>query len=401
MNLEQAIRIGTMRNSFNLVKRRQKANLEKIPDIEERKIRLRKIREESVGNWPLLEKAVINLKKHGIRVIKAKNKEEALSILLDEIYGEELIVKSKSNLTKELGVTPFLEEKGVNVVETDIGDRVIQICKASPSHPTGPAAHLSSEFISKVLSKFYGTNIGAEPTELVEFLRKDIKESIRRSNIGITGANSISAEGSILLIHNEGNIFKVLSRPKKWIVFAGIDKIYPSIEEAINAAKLQTFYATGAILPSFIEIISGVSKTADIEKKLINGVQEPKEVVLILIDNNRSRLFEEGMKELFYCIGCGNCVINCPSYSVHGEDFKGGRFALINALQNGESLEYCLSCGRCRKNCPVSIDIPDIIKNVREGNEIYNFIVSHVKWITSAVQLESLLIYSKLRPNSK
>lgn len=385
-----------MRKSFELVKKRQQVNINRIPDIEERKRKLREVRERSVGNQKLLEKAVRNLEENGIRVIRANSGKDALSALLNEIGEEKVVVKSKSNLTKELNVTSFLESKGIDVIETDIGDRVIQICKQTPCHPTGPAVNLSSKYISEMLSRFYGKSIGSEPIEIVSALREDIREKIEKAKVGITGANSISAEGAILLVHNEGNIFKVIHRPEKWIIFAGIDKIYPSVDDALNAAKLQTFFATGSVLPSFIEIISGVSKTADIEKKLIKGVQEPKEVVLILIDNGRSKLINEGMNELFYCIGCGNCVIHCPSYSVYGEEFMGGRFALINALKNNASLEFCLTCGKCKQNCPVSIDIPSMIKNVRGGNEVYNFLISHLKWLVSAAYLESLLLYSKI-----
>lgn len=396
MNLDTALQIDTMRKSFELVKKRQQANLHKIPDIKERKEKLRKVREKSVGNQELLEKAVNNLEENGIKVIMTESSEGALDALIREIGDEEIVVKSKSNLTKELGVASFLEDRGLKVVETDIGDRIIQICKGSPSHPTGPAAHLSAEFISGLLSEYYGTKINSNPEEIVSTLRNDIRQNIEKASLGITGANSIAAEGAILVLHNEGNIFKVLSRQKKWVIFAGIDKIYPTIEDGMNAAKIQTFYATGATLPSFIEVVSGVSKTADVEKKLIKGVQEPEEVVLILVDNGRSELIKKGMKELLYCIGCGNCVINCPSYAVHGEEFKGGRFALMDALQNGTTLEYCLSCGKCKENCPLSIDIPQMVKITRGGNEAYNFLLSHIKWVANAAHLESFLIYSKL-----
>lgn len=396
MNIDTAKKIDTMRKSFELVKKRQNDNLNKLPDIKERKERLKEVRKRSVGDKELIEEAVKNLRENGIKVIRAEDNRHALSVLTNEIGDEKLIVKSKSNLTKELGITSFLEGLGIEVVETDVGDRIIQICEENPSHPTGPAAHLSASFISKVLSEYYGMEISSDPEDIVSTLRDDIRKNIDQTSIGITGANSIAAEGAILVLHNEGNIFKVLSRQKKWIIFAGVDKIYPTIEDGINAAKLQTFYATGSVLPSFIEVISGVSKTADIEKKLIKGVQEPEEVVLVLVDNGRSKLIQEGMEELLYCIGCGNCVINCPSYSVHGESFKGGRFALIDALQNNSSLEYCLSCGKCKENCPLSIDIPKMIKNVRKGNEVYNFTLSHLKWLVNATYLESILLYSKI-----
>lgn len=306
------------------------------------------------------------------------------------------MVKSKSNITKEINLVKELEADGIEVVETDIGDRLIQLLNENPSHPTGPAVHLSLNQISSILDKKYGVRLNG-PKEIIKFLLKDVKESIQKSKIGISGANAITAEGSILVLHNEGNIFEVANRPEKWIIVAGIDKFYPNIEEAINSAKIQTFYATGNIVPSFIEIISGVSKTADIEKKLIKGIHNPKECTVILIDNKRKYLIENGYKELFHCIGCGNCVINCPAYRVFGEEFKGGRFALYSAFYEGKSnLKLCLSCKRCKKNCPLEIDIPKMISNAREGSEIYNFLLSHAKWITRAVYLEFLSLYYQI-----
>ncbi len=387
-----------MRKAFETVKKRQKANISKIPDLQERLHRLRVVREKYVGNPDIIEIAVENLKNNGFRVKFADNTEKAVKLLLKEINEEKVVVKSKSNVTKEINLEKELESKGINVIETDIGDRLIQILGEEPSHPTGPAAHLSVDYVVKVLNERFGINLERSPHAVIEYLKQDIKKYIDKANIGITGANAITAEGSVLILHNEGNVYEVMNRPRKWIILAGIDKFYPSIDEAVNAAKIQTFFATGAVSPSFIEIVSGVSKTADIEKKLYDGVHNPKEVVLILLDNNRSYLMNNGFREMFYCIGCGNCVVHCPSYSAFGGKFKGGRFALYSALYNGESdLELCLSCGRCKKNCPLGLDIPKMISKVRRGSELYNLLVSHAKWLTRAVYLETLAVYLTLR----
>ena len=105
-----------------------------------------------------------------------------------------------------------------------------------------------------------------------------------------------------------------------------------------------------------------------------------------------------GFKELFYCIGCGNCLINCPAYRVFGDDFKGGRFALFSALYDDSSnLKLCLSCGRCKKNCPLGLDIPKMISRVRGGNEIYNFVVSHAKWLVRSMHLEAMMFFDMFK----
>jgi len=394
MNYEDVLKLISMKKAFKILKERQRQVISLFPDLEERTKKLRKVREESVGNYDLMREAVENLEANDFNVLFAPNGDKAIELILDELNGEKLVVKSKSNVTKEIKLVDNLSKNGIEVVETDIGDRIIQILNETPSHPTGPASHLSSTLIADKLSDHFGKHIEPKAEVIIETVRREITNYVEKANIGISGANAVTREGAVVLLHNEGNIFEVINRPKKWIIVAGIDKIYPSIEDAINAAKIQSFYATGALTPSFIEIISGISKTADIEKKLFKGVGNPKEVVLIMLDNKRRELIENGFKELFYCIGCGNCVVNCPAHSTYGNKFGGGRFALYSALYNGgDDLKLCLSCRKCKKNCPLGIDIPAMIRKVRGGNELYNFFVSHLQWLISTVHIESLALY--------
>ncbi|HEX76448.1 MAG TPA: lactate utilization protein [Dehalococcoidia bacterium] len=407
-----------MRRAFSVVKKRQKSNISRIPDLEERKRRLRETRERSIGNEMLLNQAVDNLGRNGIRVYKANSREEAVSLVIDEIGNEKLVVKSKSNLTKEIGLTEALESSGVEVIETDIGDRIIQLCGDRPSHPTGPASHLARHDIAEVLSAHFGKRIEPAPKTMVELIRDEISTYVNRAAIGITGANAVAAEeGAILLLHNEGNIIQVAMRPEKHIVLAGIDKIYPNLEEAINMVKLQTFYATGSSATSFINIISGPSQTADVEKQLVKGVHGPKEICLILVDNYRSQIANSEYKELLYCIGCGECLLVCPAYSVYGNRFGidselGGRGVIYSALSEGASseaddeLDLCLSCRKCQQNCPLAIDTPSMVNRLRLESRkkvlephlatACDFVSSHVKWIGSAIWLEALLLISKL-----
>ncbi|NJD76874.1 MAG: lactate utilization protein [Candidatus Methanoperedens sp.] len=379
-----------LRKAFNSVKERQALN--HFKDFTLRNKRLKSSRELCVGNAEILEKAIGNLTKNGIKVHLVKEKQEAIDIILNEIGQEKLVVKSKSNVTKEIELTKSLEKKGVTVVETDIGDRVLQILKASPSHPTGPVTHLPAKEIARGLSKFYNIPINDEPDDIVKIVREDVITNINKARIGITGANAITAEeGSIVMTHNEGNIYEVMRRDKH-IVVTSIDKVYPDIEEAMNMLKILSYNATGSMIPSFVEVISGVSKTADIEKKFIKGVHYPSEITLILIDNKRSELAGNGFKEILYCVGCGNCLLHCPMYNTIGNEFAkgnnlGGRGLAYYSLYNNEKdemLDFCLSCGRCKKNCPLELDIPAIIKKIRSSgvsSDIYCFLKSHMVWV--------------------
>ncbi len=394
MNFDEII---ALRKAFASVKQRQNKNIP--PDLEEKIKRLKAVRELSVGNEELLTRAIKKLEKHGIRVFTAKSKNDAVEIILKEVGDEKLVVKSKSNVTKEIELTAELQSRGIEVIETDIGDRILQVLKSKPSHPTGPISHLSAKTIAKGLSECYHKDISADPEDIVRFVRDEIKGYLEKAHVGITGANAITAEeGSILLAHNEGNIFEVM-RKKKHIVVTAIDKVYPAAEDAINMLKVLCFNATGSLIPSFVEIISSVSKTADVEKKFFKGVHSPEEIVLILLDNKRTSIIEKGFKELLYCIDCGNCLLHCPMYNTVGnyfaeEKYLGGKGLAYQSLSKEEvnkKLEFCLTCGKCRENCPLSIDVPAVIRSIRSESlpeEIYYFIKSHLLWLYYNVRLK-------------
>ncbi|MBU3967104.1 MAG: LUD domain-containing protein [Euryarchaeota archaeon] len=382
--------VFALRKAFNSVKERQAQNPPR--DFAERKKRLAASREMCVGNEELLERAVANLRKNGMIVHLAKDRFEAVDMILDELSEEKLVVKSKSNVTKEIELTKALEKKGVTVVETDIGDRILQILKANPSHPTGPVTHLCAKEIAKGLSEYYGRPVRDDPDDIVKIVREDVISTLIKARIGITGANAITAEeGSIVMTHNEGNIYEVM-RKEKHIVVTSIDKIYPDLESAMNMLKILSFNATGAIIPSFVEIISGVSKTADVEKKFVKGVHSPSEITVILVDNRRSELVKNDARELLYCVGCGNCLLHCPMYNTIGNEFargshlggKGIAYHSLYSNEKDEKLMYCLTCGKCRENCPLGLDIPDIIKRLRSNglsSDVYYFLKSHTLWL--------------------
>jgi len=164
--------VRALRKAFDSVKQRQAQNPPR--DFAEQKKRLAASRELCVGNEELLARAVANLKKNGMKVHLAKDGNEAVNIIQDELGGEKLVVKSKSNVTKEIEITKALEKKGLTVVETDIGDRILQILKASPSHPTGPVTHLSAKDIAKGLTEHYKTAIKDDPEDIVRIVREDV-----------------------------------------------------------------------------------------------------------------------------------------------------------------------------------------------------------------------------------
>ena len=230
--------------------------------------------------------------------------------------------------------------------------------------------------ITQIVNEAMGLDLPEVPREIMEAVRADVLSLLDKSVIGISGSNSIAAEdGAFLTVHNEGNISLVQNK-KLHIVVAGIDKLVPSLEDSVSVAKLETAFAIGKPLSSYINIVAGPSKTADIEKKLLKNMYGAEKVAVILLDNGRS----EAIKEFLWCIGCGNCVVNCPVYNVMGNEFGyhsylGGRgVAMSKYLKDNETsvdsgLYMCTLCGMCTENCPVLTPTYEIIEDLRNSTQ--------------------------------
>ena len=364
--------------AFKETRKRQRQNLSLFGDLEKIGKEVKRLRSESVGNWDLFEEAISHLEQNRFKVLQAKDRQEACEVILREIGDERLVVKSKSNISKEIGLSHFLNEHGIEVIETDIGDRIIQIAGHRASHATAPAVHLSRYEIAEILSEHLKKEVRPVPEDEMEAVRFDIESYLQKAKIGITGANAIAAkEGAALILHNEGNITRVRIR-EKHILITAIDKIYPTIEDAILMLRLETFLATGALFPSFIDIVAGRSKSSDIEKQLFYGMHKPEEVVIVFLDNGRRQILNTGkdFSELLYCIGCGNCLLDCPAYNAVGPFFGadgmlGGRGVALSSLLHGvregveDGLFLCTTCGLCEEVCPFGINAGERLKDLR------------------------------------
>ena len=374
-----------MRHVFKGLKERIEP-LTKSPKIKALQKRVIDIRKDAIDrNEELIAIAQESFKENDIDCFIAKDGDEAKEILL-ELINEEIrssnlnenevyIAKSKSNTLREIDATPFLEENGMTIVETNLGDRILQLKKTdnSPVNPTGPASHLTVHDIANIVNESMGLQLPEVPREIMEAVRADVLSLLEKSFIGISGSNSIAAEdGAFLTVHNEGNISLVQNK-KLHIVVAGIDKLVPTMEDSVSVAKLETAFAIGKLVSSYINIVAGPSKTADIEKKLLKNMYGAEKVAVILLDNGRS----EAIKECLWCIGCGNCVVSCSVYSIIGNEFGyhsylGGRGVAMSKYLQGDKtsvdsgLYMCTLCGMCTENCPVLTPTYEIIENLRK-----------------------------------
>jgi L-lactate dehydrogenase complex protein LldG len=368
--------IRSINKSFRILNERRRKLLDN-PQTEELKKRVKKIREYSIKNLDDLKKTALKkLEDNGMEVIYASDADEALKAIYAIVKDEKNVAKSKSNTASEIGISDLFKEKGIKLIETDLGDRIVQFTtKKKSSHPIGPAAHLDMGDIAELLSKEFNRPVKEDPQEILNLVRQDVLEEIERCNMGITGANSLAAEdGSLVMVHNEGNI-SLVSMLDTHIIIVGVDKLVRTIEEAISVVKLETIYATGKKVPAYMNVISSPSKTADIEQILLNGMYGASRVVVVILDNGRSKALKNCPESLL-CIGCGSCIVTCPIYSILGYDFGynrhlGGRGVVFSRYLKNEQICYksglftCTLCGQCTLDCPLEIRTNHFIKDLR------------------------------------
>ncbi len=321
-----------------------------------------------------INKTEESVKKTGGNFHFAKDSDEAMNIIKDIIKDKKNIVLSKSNVLYEIKLREELSKIGKDVWETDLGEYLVQINNDMPSHLIAPAIHLSKEKISKLLNENLDKSINENTSveEMVKAVRKFLMSKYLASEVGITGANVVSADtGSVLLIENEGNIRIDTVLPEIHIAVTGIDKIVPTLKDAFNEVIVQASYA-GFYPPTYINVTSGPSATGDIELKKVSPATGPKEFHLIVIDNGRKEAIKSDLKESLLCIRCGRCYFSCPAYKYYGKEFgdppytgpTGIMWSAITNKKYDKSL-LCMHSGGCKNVCPMDINIPEMIEKIK------------------------------------
>ncbi|WP_052400170.1 LUD domain-containing protein [Geoglobus acetivorans] len=324
---------------------------------------VRKIKEHSIENLEyLIDTAVKNLEKNGFEVYFAKNVREGQKVVLDFFEDSSTVLKAKSMVSHELDLNSALSEKGIEVWETDLGELVIQMLNERPRHMTMPAIHIKAEEAFKVL--------GVQDFEgLKAKVRKLLREKLARADGGITGANVISSDGSLFIIENEGNARLVSALPEKVMTVTGVEKIVDSFSSAVKVSEV-IWKSAGYYSPSYLNVISGISKSGDIEKRIIKGLHGPSKHAILFLDNGRMKARDSAFKETLYCVRCGACQFSCPSYEALNADwgtvYSGGIGAVWNYITGSESNPfYCLNCGACVETCPLRIDVPEMLRKLK------------------------------------
>ena len=317
--------------------------------------------------------------RRGGKIIWAEDGSEALREILAICKAKSCsqIVKSKSMVTEEIHLNSFLEQNGIEILETDLGEYIQQLDNEPPYHIVTPAMHKSKEDIAQLFHEKLQTAPGLSPTELTLIARQKMRAKYREASIGITGANFIVADtGSIALTENEGNGRLCASYPGTHIVITGIEKVIPSLTDLALFWPLLATFGTGQRVTSYNSIISGPKQPGEKDG--------PEEMYVILLDNGRSNMLANTkLRESLYCIRCGACLNACPVYKnigghSYGTTYSGPIGAVITPhlkeLGEWKHLSYASSlCGNCTEVCAVKINLHEILlenrhEAVQEGS---------------------------------
>ena len=363
---------GALKNATSLFGERRKEAAASLPNWEELRTRARAIKDEVLSDLDrYLDEFVRNAEIRGAKIHRARDAAEANTIIcgLAKERNARVIVKSKSMTTEETHLNDALESAGMQVVETDLGEYIIQLAHEPPSHIIAPAIHKTRQQIGELFT----AELGMPPTDDVDQMTSTARASLRdrfaAADVGISGVNFAIAEtGTIVIVENEGNIRLTTSLPRMHIAMMGIEKVIPRFADLDVFLKLLPRSGTGQRLTTYQSFITGVKHAPEDEG--------PEELHIVLLDNGRSRMLAHPVtRQSLACIRCGACLNACPVYQqvgghAYGSVYPGPIGAVITpqlmGIQKAAQLPFASSlCGACRDVCPVKIDIPQLLLHLR------------------------------------
>jgi L-lactate dehydrogenase complex protein LldF len=284
-------------------------------------------------------------------------------------YGVRKATKSKSMVTEECALNDALEAAGVEVVETDLGEYILQLAKEPPSHIVAPVVHKTRHEVSDLFEAKHGRARTSVISELTREAREVLRPHFLSADMGITGANFIIAEtGSTLIVTNEGNGRMVTSLPRVHVAITGIEKVVPTLEDVTTLLRLLPRHATAQTITNYISVTTGPRRDGDSEG--------PEHFHVILVDAGRSKLLGGEMQPMLRCIRCGACMNHCPVYQsvgghAYGWVYPGPMGSVLTptyvGIENALDLPHASTlCNQCGVVCPVKIPLPDLLRKLRE-----------------------------------
>ncbi|WP_200550770.1 LutB/LldF family L-lactate oxidation iron-sulfur protein [Kosakonia sp. LAM2021] len=306
------------------------------------------------------------IRANGGHVFFADTREDATRYILQIAREKQArkIVKSKSMVTEEIGMNAALEAAGIEVVETDLGEYILQLGKDAPSHVVVPAIHKDRHQIQHVLREKLGYNGPETPEAMTRFIRQKIREDFLSADIGITGCNFAVAEtGTLSLVSNEGNARLCTTVPKTHIAVMGMERVVPTFAELDVILTMLARSAVGARLTGYNTWLTGAKGSMESDG--------PESFHLVIVDNGRSQVLGSPFQDILRCIRCGACMNTCPAYRHigghgYGSIYPGPVGAVLTPLLGGyddfKNLPYaCSLCTACDDVCPVRIPLSSLI----------------------------------------
>jgi L-lactate dehydrogenase complex protein LldF len=361
--------------SHNFVNRRAAAAA-RLPEFEALRDSAKAIKDHTLAHLDLyLEAYETKVRESGGHVHYAQDAEEARKIIIDlcRAMGAKSATKGKSMIAEEIGLNAALEAAGIEPMETDLGEYIIQLRGESPSHIIAPAIHLTAKDVEQEFRKAHGDLLPerslAEPEQLLAEARGVLRAKFLSAEVGITGANFLVAEtGTSIIVTNEGNGDLTQTMPEAHIVIASLEKIVPTLEDAAQLLRVLARSATGQDASVYTTLSTGPRRPGDPDG--------PRAYHVVLLDNGRSAMLGGEFEAMLRCIRCGACMNHCPVYQAVGGHAYGWVYpgpmgavltpSLIGVAEGGQLPNASTFCGRCEEVCPVRIPLPGMMRHWRE-----------------------------------
>lgn len=374
--VDKAIRDPFLKKSLAAAQlrfRTNKANAaEALGNLEEWRVRAEAIRTHTVAHLDYyLDKFSSNVEKNGGKVFFAESDEEVVRYILELAKAKQAktVIKAKSMVSEEIHLNKRLEEIGVDAIESDLGEYIIQLANETPSHIIVPAIHKNRKQVAELFSKVSGRPQPEDTKELTQYARGVLRDKFLEADIGLSGCNFAVAEtGSVVLVSNEGNARLSTTIPKTHVVLMGMERIVPGWEELDTVLSLLPRSATGQKITSYVTAINGPRKPDDVDG--------PEELHVIIVDNGRSNALGTEYQKILNCIRCGACLNVCPVYRhigghAYGSVYPGPIGAVLTPILQGfdqwEKMPYLSSlCGACTDACPVRIPLHEYLLDLRK-----------------------------------
>ncbi len=333
------------------------------------------VRARALSKLPeLLETLERNLTRNGVTVHWAETTDEANAIVqsIIDAHGARQVVKGKSMVSEEMEMNHALEAQGIECLESDMGEYIVQLDQEKPSHIIMPAIHKNAGQVASLFHDKLGVEYTKDVDQLIQIGRRVLRQKFFEADIGVSGVNFAVAEtGTLLLVENEGNGRMSTTVPPVHIAVTGIEKVVENLRDTVPLLSLLTRSALGIPITTYVNMISGPRKADERDG--------PREVHLVLLDNGRSQAFADSeLRQSLNCIRCGACMNHCPVYTrvgghTYGEVYPGPIGKIITPHMVGlakvpDHPSASSLCGACGEVCPVKIPIPAILRRLREEN---------------------------------